>query len=88
MDSSLIEICTDPHDAMALESFGKFAGAQSRELVTQVKRAKKPIEKYLSILNFFNAQDGDQEFSYMLSLMSGLGPQSQNLGGTMRIFHI
>jgi WD40 repeat protein len=33
-DSSLIEVCTDPHDAMVPENFGKLAGSQSHELVT------------------------------------------------------
>ena len=76
IDSSLIEICADPHDVMGAgtDSLGKIAGPESRELVTQVKRDKKPIEKYLHILQFFNAQDGDLEFTNMLGIMGGLGP--------------
>lgn len=33
-DSSLIEVCTDPHDSMVPENFGKLAGSQSHELIT------------------------------------------------------
>ena len=87
VDCSLIEICTDPHDAMVPECFGKFVGPQSHELITNIKKAKKPIEKYLELIKFFNTQDGDQEFCNMLSIMGGLGPQVSE-STNPRIFHI
>jgi|LauGreDrversion4_2_1035121.scaffolds.fasta_scaffold40508_5 hypothetical protein len=87
IDSSMIEICTNPHDEMSGgEILGKLAGQESHDLVTRVKKSKKPIERYLNIISFFNSQDGDLEFTNMLGLMNGMAPQTTTT--STRVFYL
>lgn len=55
---------------------GRLSGDTSRNLATTIKKMTK-FDRLVSILKFFNHQDGDQELWYMISIMKGKGPSDE-----------
>ena len=85
LDMGLIEVASDAHDCMYPEIRGKLAGEQSKTFISQLKKDQN-VDKILKILQFFNHQDGDREFSYMIQIMAGKGP-TEDVSNS-RVFHI
>lgn len=62
---------------------GRLSGEVSRQMIANLRKSKK-FEKIISVIRFFNQQEGDVELCNMLAIMSGQGPIQE--GG--KIFHI
>ena len=74
LDLGIVESCCDPHDLMVPTlNDGRLSGEMGKHLITQLKKVKRPAEKFIEIIKFFNQQDGDVELCNMINVMGDLG---------------